>query len=340
MDIFHPGVPSTSLSGDEESFLFNTVAPFPSRILSLAGSNGGRGQVVPQQQQLPINVLQQGPAPTLDLSLASPHSEAPRLTFTPPDEADRQRPLTKIENGRPKTRLPGSKKNKAGGISTASVEKLRLEDEGIKGEAVFLSQAARDEDGKFVSQTKVINNAPFPQIVIIPQKQGEAQGDEFHINVGNSDGDSNDSLDLSSSGAGKNSKEVGAGDDSEDTQQPRKQRKQEQLVAQRDQLKVQQEQLTAQLAQSMQESPRIQELEQLIRRQERLLAKLEAERATDRPDDQLTEQRISELEAASAKQAEILQSLGEAVEDVNVESANTATRLTVLETIASRQKKE
>jgi len=105
---------------------------------------------------------------------------------------------------------------------------------------------------------------------------------------------------------------------------------QEQLAAQ---LLAQQQQQQMGMDDSSQQA-RLSKLEQLIRQQEGLLAHLEQEQQPS-----LTEQRLTELEAASAKQAEILANLGEAVDDVNIESATTASQLTVLETIASQQKK-
>ena len=355
MDIFHGTQPLNP--PPTSSFLFNAVPPFPNRILSLAGVS----HLPPEQQQhqLPLNVLPARPPPLLDLSHVSPNTP-PRLTFSTKeedeDEEQQQRRPSSVKNGNSQTRPQKQqrpKKTKRPHVSGFSIEKLRAGegDGSAEQDPVLLSQEvgggggnSGEEDGKFVSRTKIINNAPFPQIVIIPQKQGggEGQGDEYHINIhnpaNNDDDNNNDSLDLP--GLGKAPRE---GHEDGNGRVPRKQ----QLVAQRQQLTVQQEQLAAQLLGQQQQhqereetSPaRLEQLEQLIRRQEGLLARLEAERAADRPDNALTEQRITELEAASARQAEILASLGEAVEDVNVESANTATRLTVLETIASRQKK-
>ena len=55
-------------------------------------------------------------------------------------------------------------------------------------------------------------------------------------------------------------------------------------------------------------------------------------------EDGLTEARLVELETASIKQLEIIRNLEDAINDMNIETANTGTRLNVLETIATRQR--
>ena len=66
----------------------------------------------------------------------------------------------------------------------------------------------------------------------------------------------------------------------------------------------------------------------------------EAEQVSPPPSEQdgLTEARPVELETASIKQLEIIRNLEDAINDMNIETANTGTRLNVLETIATRQR--
>ena len=47
-----------------------------------------------------------------------------------------------------------------------------------------------------------------------------------------------------------------------------------------------------------------------------------------------------ELESVSRKQSEIIENIEEALNDMNIETANTGSRLNILETIAAKQKQE
>ena len=53
-----------------------------------------------------------------------------------------------------------------------------------------------------------------------------------------------------------------------------------------------------------------------------------------------TEERLGELESVSRKQSEIIDNIEEALNDMNIETANTGSRLNILEAIASKQKQD
>merc|ERR1712106_93592 len=61
-------------------------------------------------------------------------------------------------------------------------------DNGQESEILLLPQGTENDDAdNFSTRTHIINNSKFPQIIIIPQKQGRAQQDQFHVNF-NQDG--------------------------------------------------------------------------------------------------------------------------------------------------------
>ena len=67
---------------------------------------------------------------------------------------------------------------------------------------------------------------------------------------------------------------------------------------------------------------------------------VEAGLEKERPDDIFTEERLGELESVSRKQSEIIDNIEEALNDMNIETANTGSRLNILESIAAKQKQE
>ena len=63
-----------------------------------------------------------------------------------------------------------------------------------------------------------------------------------------------------------------------------------------------------------------------------------SEERTERPEGLASVPRIQELELASVEQAEVISNLEDALNDMNIGTANTESRLNLLETIATRQK--
>ena len=63
-----------------------------------------------------------------------------------------------------------------------------------------------------------------------------------------------------------------------------------------------------------------------------------SEDRTEQPDGLASGPRIQELELASVEQAEVISNLEDALNDMNIGTANTESRLNLLETIAIRQK--
>ena len=66
-------------------------------------------------------------------------------------------------------------------------------DSGQESDILLLPGEGGDnqEEDRFSTRTHIINNSKFPQIIIIPQKQGTAQQDQFHVNFARDGGISN-----------------------------------------------------------------------------------------------------------------------------------------------------
>ena len=66
----------------------------------------------------------------------------------------------------------------------------------------------------------------------------------------------------------------------------------------------------------------------------------EADLRTESPMTVLTRSKVAELEDASLHQAEIIAGIEDALNDMNIETSNTESRLNLLEAVAAKQKKE
>ena len=88
----------------------------------------------------------------------------------------------------------------------------------------------------------------------------------------------------------------------------------------------------------MKAAERLKKIEATMEKQSVMLQQMHDEREQDRPDVDITESRLRELEEASVTQAEILEDINDAIHDVNIGNANNSARLKVLEMIAAKQK--
>eukprot|EP00090_Calanus_glacialis_P002870 TRINITY_DN12111_c0_g1_i5.p1 TRINITY_DN12111_c0_g1~~TRINITY_DN12111_c0_g1_i5.p1 ORF type:complete len:786 (-),score=129.26 TRINITY_DN12111_c0_g1_i5:897-3026(-) len=221
-------------------------------------------------------------------------------------------------------------------------------DNGQESEILLLPEGTENED-RFSTRTHIINNSKFPQIIIIPQKQGRDQQDQFHVNFNHDGGISN-----IVSGSSDNNDEVEIitppGPAVVITQEPvRKnaaltERENDFNLAKDNPQKALQEAekkqriLIARLIKSMKAAERLKKIETAMEKQSIMLQQMHNEREQERPDDAITESRLYELEEASIQQAEILRGINDAIHDVNIGNANNSARLRVLEMIASKQK--
>ena len=244
MDIFDGPPERVRSSGrpQSDSFLFNFVAPF-APASSFPGEPAPRIPDAPERTRsgarlLPPNNLRPELTETLDLSKESQDSLKPKLKF--PSSQLQDEGL--IES--PQLSLPASEGVVQNPREVARKKQKKVEEDRT---SVRLVKAENGEEkGRYVTRTKIINNAAYPQIVIIPQKNGRAGGDVFRININEDDtvfqAKPADVLDLNGNlTAGL---EIGSPD------------------------------LMHQLIQSMEENHKIQELEEAIRTQELILQQL------------------------------------------------------------------
>jgi len=223
-------------------------------------------------------------------------------------------------------------------------------DHGQDSDILLLPEGTEngDED-RFSTRTHIINNSKFPQIIIIPQKQGRAQQDQFHVNFNRDGGISN-----IVSGSSDNNDQVEIitppGPPVVITQEPGRknaaltEKENDFNLANDNPQKALQEAekkqriLIARLIKSMKAAERLKKIETAMEKQSIMLQQMHNEREHERPDNALTESRLHELEDASIQQAEILDGINDAIHDVNIGNANNSARLRVLEMIAAKQK--
>jgi len=311
---------------------------------------------------------------TLDLSEVRPNSDKPKLKFSPdstPDigstspQATTRRPdinltalngllstKSKISKNKRKKKPRRRNPKKSNAIQANNATPVSLvADNGQDSELLFLPEGSEngDEDG-FSTRTHIINNSKFPQIIIIPQKQGTAQQDQFHVNFNHDGGISN----IVSGSAGNNDEVeiitppgVAAVITPEQIRQNAAltQKENDFNLANHDPRKAlaeaekKQRILIARLVKSMKAAERLKKIERAMEKQSVMLQQMHNEREQERPDKAITESRLQELEEASIQQAEIIQEINNAIHDVNVGNANNNARLRVLEMIASKQRK-
>ena len=251
MDIFEDSPESVRSSGrpQSDSFLFNFVAPF--RPASIFPTDPIPALDEPVRNQgntrlLPPNNLRPQLTETLDLSQESQDGLKPRLKFPSSQELDRGN-IDALELSLPAIQ----------GVVQNPIKTKRKKQKRLKvGESPIrlLKEEDADEKGGFITKTKIINNADFPQIVIIPQKNGRASGDVFSININDdasvfetnpSDPALLSELRSNLSKAGLDSRSPGSQDG-----------------------------LVEQLIQSLEENKKLKELEEAIRTQELILQRL------------------------------------------------------------------
>jgi len=211
--------------------------------------------------------------------------------------------------------------------------------------------AGNGEEDRFSTRTHIINNSKFPQIIIIPQKQGAAQQDQFHVNfardggishIGAGSADNNDQVEIitppsaalvitqeparKNAPHSQNENDFNLANNNNSPQKALQEAEKKQRI------------LIARLIKSMKAAERLKKIEATMQKQSVMLQQMHDERDQERPDDDITESRLRELEEASVTQAEILEGINDAIHDVNVGNANNSARLRVLEMIAAKQK--
>jgi len=309
---------------------------------------------------------------TLDLSEVRQNSNKPKLKFSPetaPPHTDStattRRPdinltalnglltnKSKISKNKRKKKPRRRKPKKSNGVRINNESPVSLvADSGQESDILLLAGEGADkgDEDRFSTRTHIINNSKFPQIIIIPQKQGAAQQDQFHVNFGRDGGishtgsgspDNNDQVEIitppsaalviTQEPARKNA--------------PHSQNENDFNLANNSPQKALQEAekkqriLIARLIKSMKAAERLKKIEATMQKQSIMLQQMHDERDQERPDDDITESRLRELEEASVTQAEILEGINDAIHDVNVGNANNSARLRVLEMIAAKQK--
>jgi len=378
--------PNPLLPPNSDSFLFQNAPPFPSVSVPLEEafkSNPNYDEhdyryeddYEYEDDQITFPLTDNNITPifteTLDLSEARQNNNKPKLKFSPESapviastslRATTRRPdinLTAL-NGllstkskvsknkrkkKPRRRKP--KKTNAVRINNDNPVSL-IADNGQESEILLLPRGTSDED-RFSLRTRIINNSKFPQIIIIPQKQGSNQQDQFHVNFNRNGGISN-----IVSGSSDNNDEVEIitppGPASVITQEPVRKNaaltlKENDFNSPNDnpQQALQEAQkkqriLIARLIKSMKAAERLKTIETAMQKQTIMLQQMHTEREQERPDKAITESRLQELEQVSRQQAVIIEGINDAIHDVNIGNANNSARLRVLEMIASKQK--
>ena len=247
MDIFEDSPERVRSSGrpQSDSFLFNFVAPF--RPASIFPTDPVPVPEEPVRNQgntrlLPPNNLRPQFTETLDLSQESQDGLKPKLKFPSSQELDRGN-IDALELSLPATQGVVQNPNKT---KRKKQKRLKVGESPIR----LLKGEDTDEKGDFVTRTKIINNADFPQIVIIPQKNGRASGDVFSINI-------NDDASVFEANPADPTLVSGLSKAGLDSRSPGRQNG-----------------LMEQLIQSLEENEKLKELEEAIRTQELILQRL------------------------------------------------------------------
>ena len=181
MDIFHetpqpqpPPPPFSAQTGlrfpqqEPESILFNNVGPFPSPLSTLGSLDG-------EDQHSPPLVPNSEPLLKTFHPSGAQLPDNPPLPFQVPQEPPFQFPPRQ-------PRIEESVRGAGVDPDLLIIAPPAIID--IK-DAAGPPAAVNNNGQKAAIRTKIINNAPYPQIVIIPQKSSAAgsSGDEFSINI-------------------------------------------------------------------------------------------------------------------------------------------------------------
>merc|ERR1712241_678708 len=203
---------------------------------------------------------------------------------------------------------------------------LNLADAVFDSDLLLLpEETGSNPDDRVNTRTRIINNSQFPQIIIIPQKQGgKSSPDQTLVNF-DSDGKISN---IVSPGSDEASKEAAEGlmttDVVPDNEQDEHRKN-----------KI----LLAKLMDSMKSAQKMKKIENAMKKQSLILQQIQNEGVNAETSDDVMEGRIRELEEASIQQAEIIQDINDAIHDVNIGNANNNARLKVLEMIAAKQRK-
>jgi len=326
MDIFEkPKVPIAPIR--PKSILFDNVGPLPSNLATL-GQLGKPPTLVLQRPQFPPRINQLNHVPS---SLLTNHHLPARAEVAPSLRNQQLPVLAELaqKNEKKQVRKPKFEMGPDKGSTTPTI--------------------INNADGMFHS-TKIINNAPFPQIVIIKQRQGKSNGDRPN---------NTQRQQLRALGIHRDKLLEALMENPQRQQEMLKQisdvfdapRGQKAILKELDTLLREEKMLDTPREEKMLDTPRktkelnnprkekeleerIEQLENAVNHQQAVLKNIESV-----SDPMFTRTRLRELGDAAKTQSNLIKNIEEALNDINIETSNTSARLNVLESIAIKQKK-
>ena len=348
MDIFHSKPDEGPLTTAEmESILFQNTPPFPSVDVPLeeafkAGDIDDYDEYE-EDDYAHINLFKGNnikPSLTdqLDLTEAEPNKNKPKLNFSPDMDKSKTPSIHQITTFKPDINVLNNGRSKAKQRRKkikSNKNALNLADAVFDSDLLLLpEETGSNPDDRFNTRTRIINNSQFPQIIIIPQKQGgKSSPDQVLVNF-DSDGKISN---IVSPGSDEASKEAAEGlmttDVVPDNEQDEHRKKLLQAAQRKNKI------LLAKLMDSMKSAQKMKKIENAMKKQSLILQQIQNEGVNAETSDDVMEGRIRELEEASIQQAEIIQDINDAIHDVNIGNANNNARLKVLEMIATKQRK-